>query len=312
MAIKVDVLLATYNGSAYLSDQIDSILRQSHENWRIIIGDDGSSDDSWSIIEHYRQLHPECIACYRGESNLGPAGNFSRLLGLADADYVMFSDQDDVWLPDKISNTLRHLLNLEGQHGKEAPLLVHTDAAVADVHLNIIDPSLWHYQNTDPTRSELNRVLTQNCATGCTMMINRALCERAYPVPDGAIMHDWWMAMVAAAFGKISALQEATVLYRQHDANVYGARNFLALANGGLAGLGRAYAKDRDQLVKMARQAEVFLAFYKPLLTEGQRDMLAAYIRLYRVNPWHRGYLRLKYGFFYSGWLRNLARLALG
>ena len=139
----------------------------------------------------------------------------------------MFCDQDDVWFPDKIAVTLGKMQELEGRHGGERPLLVHTDMKVADGNLRVVADSLWRYQKSDPVRGEaLNRLLVQNCATGCSMMINRALCDLALPIPAEAMMHDWWLVLVAAAFGTIGHCAEPTLLYRQHGANDVGAKKW--------------------------------------------------------------------------------------
>ncbi len=195
--------------------------------------------------------------------NLGACGNFSRLLEQADAPYVMFCDQDDVWLPDKIEITLAAMRELERQHGAETPLLVHTDLMVVDERLNRLGKSLWLFQCTEPQRlTKLNRLLMQNFATGCTVMINRALRDLAVPVPAEALMYDWWLALVATAFGRVAAVEDPTVLYRQHGRNDTGATRWSFLAS------------IRIFFVRERRQAAIALLDAALASQEGQADRL--------------------------------------
>src|SRR5690606_39057310 len=133
---------------------------------------------------------------------------------------VMFSDADDCWFPDKISLTLDLMRVVEkDEGGARTPTLVHTDLAVVDRDLRPIADSLWQYQGVNPDLTSLNRLLIQNCVTGCTVMVNRPLRELASPIPPGVVMHDWWMALVASSFGRIARIARPTLLYRQHGRN---------------------------------------------------------------------------------------------
>ena len=149
---------------------------------------------------------------------------FGELLEDSDADYMALCDQDDVWLPGRIAKPLERVRAVEREQGAATPILAHTDLAVVDENLDTIAPSFWAYRHLDPYRgSELNRLLVQNVVTGCTTIINRALARLACPIPESIPMHDWWLALVASAFGRIETVPEATVLYRQHGNNSVGA-----------------------------------------------------------------------------------------
>lgn len=127
----VDILLATWNGERYLAEQIDSILAQSYSNWRLLIRDDGSSDGTRDIIGRYVSENPERLELIEGGApGLGACGNFAYLMAHATSDYVMFCDQDDVWLPHKAERLLEEMQRLEEQHGTDQPLLVHSDLKV--------------------------------------------------------------------------------------------------------------------------------------------------------------------------------------
>ena len=308
----IEILLATCNGAAYLSALLDSLLAQTHGNWRLVIRDDGSTDGTLRIIDRYLANHPDRVGILRDKGEtLGPCGNFARLLDHSRADYTMFCDQDDVWLPEKIELTMARMREMESLYGEDTPIMVHTDLRVVDSNLKPLSDSLWRYQATDPDATALNRLLVQNVATGCTVMINRALRELALPIPVEARMHDWWLALTAAAFGRIGHVAQPTVLYRQHGRNDSGAAPM-----GAVAALGKLLAPStlvqRTELDRhLQRQAAAFLKRYGDRLPAQDRIMLDAYSRLHELGVLRDRYCRLKYGFLYSSWLMNM-RMLLG
>src|SRR5512140_193663 len=162
----IDVLLATYQGGAYLPAQLDSLLAQAHGDFHVLVRDDGSTDETRAVLERYAAQHPNRITVLPADGQrLGAAGSFARLLGESRGRYVMFCDQDDVWLPDKIALTLATMRELGRAHGEAAPLLVSTDLEVVDEQLGVIDESFWHFQRIHPERlNRLSRVLVQNFA----------------------------------------------------------------------------------------------------------------------------------------------------
>lgn len=222
----VDILMSVYNGEKFLADQIDSLMRQTHENWRLIVRNDKSADSSVSILREYCNRYPEKLFMVADDrAQLGACQGFARLLQHASADYLMFCDQDDIWLPTKIELSLKEIMRLEAAH-PGTPILVYTDLSVVDEKLNEIAESFWQYQGIDPNDNSLNSLILGNVATGCTIIFNRRLKELAEPLPAEAIMHDWWFALVGSAHGKLSFLSDRTVLYRQHGNNDVGAREY--------------------------------------------------------------------------------------
>lgn len=230
---KIAIILPTYNGESYLAAQLESLLSQSYKNFVIVTRDDGSSDSSEAIIAHYAAQSPQHFWVLKNNGeNLGASANFSYmtqyvlsnkdLLGLHVA-YLMFCDQDDVWLPHKIEVTMAAMLAKESVVGT-APVLVHSDLKVVDDKLAILSESLFSYQKLQPIKKSTWRLLISNTVTGCTVMINEALAQAASPIPQDAIMHDWWLALVASVAGDIVTLSEALVMYRQHESNTLGAR----------------------------------------------------------------------------------------
>ena len=133
---KVDILLATYNGARFVERQIESVLEHVQPGWRILVRDDGSADGTVAVVQRIAACRPDCITLIAdGGQRLGAGGNFARLLKYADADYVMFCDQDDVWLPSRIQKPLARMKTLEDGLGPDTPILVHTDLAVVDEDL---------------------------------------------------------------------------------------------------------------------------------------------------------------------------------
>lgn len=307
----VTILLATYNGAQYLAPQLDSLLAQTFTDWRLLVRDDGSTDASPTILADYQAKFPDRIAIITGKGqNLGASDNFAFLMAQADAAYLMFCDQDDVWLPDKIEWTMATMRDLEARHGADTPLLVHTDLTVTDGDLVTVAGSLWRFQHSDPVGgATLNRLLVQNTVTGCTVMINRALSDLALPIPAEAVMHDWWLALTASAFGIIGHVSASTVLYRQHGANDVGARPFNLRD---IVGQFHCRPETRAIIARIERQGAAFLDRFRDRLTPAQLEMLSVYSRLDSFNGFLRRWYLLKYQFFYTGFIRNVGRLVIG
>lgn len=223
---KTAILLATYNGEKYISEQIDSILEQTDKDWMLYIHDDGSRDKTVEIIEKYAKNYPEKICIVEGASTGGAKQNFFYLFSCVKAPYYMCCDQDDVWLPEKVEKTKKEMNALENGDEK-LPCLVFTDLKVVDENLNILSEKMSVYQGLDCKKLTINRALIQNVVTGCVMMVNRAMRDELTKVTDttDVLMHDWWAYLVAVRFGKVAFVEDSTILYRQHGNNGVGARD---------------------------------------------------------------------------------------
>jgi hypothetical protein len=281
-----------------LEDFVLSVQVQTHGDWHLWIRDDASSDASREIALALAARDARIQVLPTDGARIGAAASFGWLLDHlpADAEAIMFADQDDVWLPEKIEHTLVAMEVVERR--RPGPVLIHTDLIVVDAVLREIDPSFWHYAMIDPEPVSLRRLIVQNVATGATVMVNRALRERAGRLPPDAAMHDWWFACVAAAFGRMLAMRPPTVLYRQHGANSIGARRPVdALAWRDVAGAVphafRRAPQVRAHIGAAARQARAFLDRYHDDLPETDRRFLAAYARI----P-ERGFFRRKLDVF--------------
>jgi glycosyltransferase involved in cell wall biosynthesis len=227
----IDILLATCNGEKYLSQQIDSIITQTYKDWQLLIRDDLSSDNTVKTIKNYTHKYPDKIRLIEdNKGHLGLVRNFEALLESAQSEYIMFCDQDDVWLSNKIELTLNTMKAAE-QTWPNTPLLVHTDLKVVDETLNPIAESFWKLHRISPESDcLLKKIIYRNIVTGCTVMINKKAKEISMPFPPEANIHDWWIALNAAKYGKIIHTDTPTVLYRQHAANIVGARKYNKLS----------------------------------------------------------------------------------
>lgn len=218
------ILLSTYNGERYLREQLDSIFAQTDQDWRLVVRDDGSTDATVSILQEYKERYPESLLLLPSDGNLGPIFSFELLMRSCDSDYVLFCDQDDVWLPNKVELTRAVMMEQEKDR-KEVPMVVFTDLKVVDADLNIIADSFWKYSKIDTSISQdFDMLCVHGVATGCTMMVNRSAIEKALPFPKEVRMHDAWLVLCTSkAKGVIGHLSEPTILYRQHANNVVGA-----------------------------------------------------------------------------------------
>ena len=301
----IDVLLATYNGEAFLSEQIESVLAQEGVRLRILARDDGSTDGTTAILDKLEKAYPKQIAIQRFSVRLGGPGNFAWLLDQARSPYVAFCDQDDIWKSHKLRTLLARMQTLEQQLGHDTPILVHSDLNVVDRVLKPIHPSFWAYSGIDPTRTHVSQVLIKNPVTGCALLANRALLERARPIPEEAVMHDHWLALVASVFGHIEAVEEPLVLYRQHGRNTVGAEAYGWKANIRrlLSGCGR------KNIPRLRRQAGGFLARFKAQLRPAQVSLIRGFTKLSERGWVGRRMFLLRHGILLPGVARNLALL---
>ena len=305
---KLAILLATYNSENFLEEQINSILSQTYHNFEIYIRDGGSTDSTLGIISSFQKKYPRKIF-FIGSQHSSPLENFSALLLAISSNLIMFADHDDVWMPDKISRSLKAYRELEHKYGTQTPLMVFTDTKVVDVELNEIAPSMIRYQHLAPYDLKLSRLLVQNVPNGNTMLFNRELAELARPIPPSAVMHDHWITLVAVLFGKIAFLDEPTLLYRQSGSNVYGAFHYtpLAFLRKALDGPGRI----RKRFYQNVTQGKALLERFHDQLPPPEQEILEAFASLDSMSFLRRRRCILKHRIYKSGLLRNLGMLLI-
>ncbi len=228
---KVLVLMATYNGSEFLSEQIDSILNQRGVEVMLLITDDCSTDESYRIAQRYAQIDSRVIA-RRNQANAGVGMNFLNMLYGVEAskyDYVAFSDQDDVWLDDKLAIACKAIedeaAKPEAKHVESfgVPVLYCSD--LQNVDANLENP-VWELRSLCLDHEKRATPLVRNYYSGCTMVMNGALVRlfQNHPLSDIYRIHDVWLALVARYCGNLVIdLENARILRRITGDNVAGA-----------------------------------------------------------------------------------------
>ncbi|MGQ7366257.1 glycosyltransferase family 2 protein [Streptococcus suis] len=217
--MKVNILMSTYNGQQFLAEQIRSIQEQTFADWSLLIRDDGSSDQTKDLLQDFaRQDSRIRLIDIEEQKNLGVIKSFHRLLRYEKADYYFFSDQDDVWLPDKLEVSLREAQS----YPADQPLMVYMDLTVVNQDLQVMTESMIRSQSHH-ANTQLVQELTENTVTGGVAMINHALAE-LWSGTEDILMHDWYLALLASALGKLVFIDRPGELYRQHADNVLGAR----------------------------------------------------------------------------------------
>ena len=216
----IDVLLATYNGEKYIKEQIDSILNQSYKNIRLIISDDCSKDKTQEILKEYEKKDNR-LELHIQEKNLGVVKNIEFLLKQVKNKYYMLSDQDDVWLPEKIEKSLETLL-------KNNVDLVFGDLEVVDQDLKTMYPSFGDFMLLNKkihkyiNSNRLNYIY--NCVTGCTILAKKETIQKILPLPKKSkyLIHDHWIGLMTSIYGKVAYMPEKYIKYRQHGNNQVG------------------------------------------------------------------------------------------
>jgi glycosyltransferase involved in cell wall biosynthesis len=222
--LKIDILLSTYNGQAFLEELLRSLENQTCNHWRLLVRDDGSVDNTLQILDAVRKRNPNRVSVLEDQQNhLGPLKSFELLLQNSEADYQLFCDQDDVWIPEKIQLSLEKMQALEKANPCK-PAMVFSDLTVTDSHLKKLHNSFWKYTRVNPENiHNVYKLLVNNPVVGCTVMINKAVKSLVLPFPEDALMHDWWTALQISQKGVIDYLPDSTILYRVHDRNTIGA-----------------------------------------------------------------------------------------
>lgn len=225
----IEILLPVYNGEKYLREQLDSIIAQTNQDWILKIRNDGSIDNSQIIIDEYSSRFPDKIVIIPGNSqNLGLLTSLNLLLETANkANYIMFADQDDIWLPNKINISLSAVSELEHKHrDQDIPIMICTDAICVDQYLNIIHNSFHDSQKFLPNIiGNKYKMLALNQVQGCTIMVNKSAYNVIYPMPSCMKIHDMWIGVICAHYGIAKYIPQQTLLYRQHSQNTLGGQN---------------------------------------------------------------------------------------
>lgn len=267
-SMRIAILLASFQGERFIGAQLDSLARQDHRNWRLILSDDGSTDGTLEIVRRFAAAHPSREIEIRQGPRRGATRNFLSMIELVEpGEALAFCDQDDLWLPDRLSRGVAALA-VDGAAVAEGTLHV-TRTTICDEALRALRPAPLY---TRPPG--FANALVQACTPANTMLVDPAGVARLRAARHGAIAadvisHDWWAyQMISGAGGRVIRDPARTVLYRQHRGNVMG-RNDTPRAI--LARLGRLGAGDYGTWL---RQNVAALQAARDLLTPGHAAML--------------------------------------
>ena len=301
----ITIVMAVYEPNMqWLKEQLLSLEAQTYPNLELIIRDDCSPTVPF---EQICECAATCIRSFpyeisRNERNVGSNQTFEWLTQQARGEYIAYCDQDDVWLPEKIAHSVEAVKRAEAQ-SPNVPIALFGDARVVDDSLQQLHPSFQQMSGYHTDALDVAHLLMENKLIGCTMLFNRALRDKLTDtIPDGLRMHDWWIALIASAFGRIIYLDEPLLLYRQHTGNVVGGSSRSHYITNRVKHL----TAQRQVLYDTCKQAEVFLTIYNDQLTETQKRLVSLFAGLPSANWFTRRYLILRYHFLKSGLLRNL------
>jgi glycosyltransferase involved in cell wall biosynthesis len=305
----VTVLLATYNGKAYLPAQLDSLFAQTFQDFELRVCDDCSADGSITLLRQYAEKYPGRISITSNPVNSGSAKhNFTRMITSTQDDYIFLCDQDDWWYPDKLEKSIAKLRDMESIYGTSTPLLAHTDLSVVDKELKIIAPS-YREQVVHPDwlAFDFKQSLVMNIATGSTIGYNRALAELLKKPIEYCVMHDWWILQTAFAFGQVGHIFDQTVKYRQHDSNELGSSNVRSFEYKFRRFLhGR---KVRERFQNSYEQAKAFRNLYIDKLDNNQLALLNTYCGIGGFGKLHRLRTLFSLGVINYGVSRKIATI---
>ncbi|MGD0646773.1 MAG: glycosyltransferase family 2 protein [Acidobacteriaceae bacterium] len=220
--MRVSVAMCTYNGAAYLREQLESIARQTRLPDELVICDDGSSDATPNIVEEFARTVSFPVKFFRNPQNLGSTRNFEKAIGLCTCDLIALSDQDDIWMPEKLSRQAIMMEN-EPQLGG-----VFTDAHLMDAESKINEQLLWSRLAFTPQLQMkfqrgggIAQLLKKSFVTGATLMIRRDVLQPILPIP-GSWVHDGWIAWMLAIYSKLALINEPLIAYRVHGNQQFG------------------------------------------------------------------------------------------
>ena len=242
MGKTIDILMAVYNGEMYISEQIDSIINQSYKNWRLLIRDDKSKDNTNKIITEYSKKDSRIKIIKDDKGNLGFVKNFEELLNNSDSEYIIFSDQDDVWFNDKVEN----LYNVIIKKNNEKAMLIYCNCSVCDSSLNIIKNKF-----VKPIKNKINSYFFNFVVQGSSTMINKKMKEIALPFFEEVYIHDRYLDLIAEFLGEKIFIDKSLMCYRQHANNLIGSKNEILKKI-----LNKRYFnfKDRELIYKLYRE----------------------------------------------------------
>jgi hypothetical protein len=276
----VSVALATYNGETYLAEFLASLNRQSWSNLEIVVSDDCSSDGTSELLRAYRGTVP--LKIVDTLERVGIVRNFERAMNACSGDYIALADQDDVWDSEKITGLMNRLQAVEANVAVGVPLLVFSDVEIVNDVLERMSPSYFSFARKSHDARHVRDFLLGNHIPGCSMLFNRALLDLSMPMPAEFAMHDWWLALVAAAFGEILYVDESYVKYRQHTNNAVGAsaaRRLTVLQRAIARAMDIRHARDGAHAMRVSTNIRCFVDRFNGRIPQATRHDLRMFER---------------------------------
>lgn len=274
---RIDILMATYNGEKYLVEQLDSIINQTYHNWNLLIRDDNSTDKTLEIIQNYHKKDKRIKILKDNKGNLGIVRNFEELLKSSESEFIMFSDQDDIWVENKLDMYLKMIEKI-----KNKGFMIHSDAILFDKNKSNI------LKDTFISKKAINRglenVFFNYFVQGATILISKEIKNFILPFPKEVYLHDRYIHLISELFFERIFVNKALIYYRQHGDNQIGAKNTIREL------LSKRYFDERDrQLIK------VIYNKYGSLLTEDKKKLIEEYFKITDIekNRFNR-FLNLK------------------
>ena len=274
---RIDILMATYNGEKYLVEQLDSIINQTYRNWNLLIRDDNSTDKTLEIIQNYHKKDKRIKILKDNKGNLGIVRNFEELLKSSESEFIMFSDQDDIWVENKLDMYLKMIEKI-----KNKGFMIHSDAILFDKNKsNILKDT---FISKKAINKGLENVFFNYFVQGATILISKEIKNFILPFPKEVYLHDRYIHLISELFFERIFVNKALIYYRQHGDNQIGAKNTIREL------LSKRYFDERDrQLIK------VIYNKYGSLLTEDKKKLIEEYFKITDIekNRFNR-FLNLK------------------
>jgi glycosyltransferase involved in cell wall biosynthesis len=243
----VSIAMATCNGAEFITRQLDSIYAQTYRPLEVIAVDDCSDDETPTILEEYQSRHG--IRVVRNSTRLGFVKNFEKAISFCSGEYIALSSQDDIWLPRKIEMLVSSIGTTS---------LICSDVSLIDESDNIIVQSLQKSLHIPipQTEYQFTTLAFLDYVRGCTSMFHRSLMNKAFPIPDAAMSHDWWLGICATRMQGITYLPEQLILYRRHSTNTVGVLELWKLGSA----LRYFFSSNRKEIFKRERnRIQVYL-----------------------------------------------------
>ncbi len=309
---EIAVLLAAYNGMRFLPEQLVSLRAQDDPSFHVLLQDDGSQDNTMMLLLQSCAADSRFQMGAEQEHGLGAVGNFWSLMQQCRAPYIALCDQDDRWHTDRLSRCRQAMERAEKQYGEETPLLVHSDCSLIGAEGQPLHASFFDHQGWDRSATGFRRLLVQNNVTGCTILMNEALKNLAvnYGDPAKMVMHDWFLALTAAAFGHVVMVDAPLVDYRQHGNNVQGASH-QGQVQRGVKALG-AWQKGKNRIQLTYDHAKAFAEMYGAVLPEQARKDVAVYLATQKMKKPQRVAAVQRQGFTMQSIITRAGQIVFG